>query len=157
MTVKYSFLTSFRFLTAMLKHLLGDPKGNRKCIILSVTFIVAELYNRGQKLASVFLLSYFFGLYSAQPNLKAQLNRKTMTQASISSTLFKSKDHGTDVRPTRREKRQVSAQCLEYLIRNKECLPFTQSTHVGNLVHKHNSIKFYVVVKRPTTKYIQII
>ena len=72
LTVKYSCLTSFRFLTAMLKHLLGDPKGNRKCILLLVTFIVGEL-------ANVFSLSYFLGLYSAQPNLKAKLNRKTMT------------------------------------------------------------------------------
>lgn len=93
LTVKYSCLTSFRFPTAMLKHLLGDPKGNRKCILLLVTFTVEELDNRGEKLASVCLLSYFLDLYSAQPNLKVQLNRKTMTQASISSTLFKSKDH----------------------------------------------------------------
>lgn len=78
----------------MLKHLLGDPKGNRKCILLLVTFIVGELDNRGEKLANVFSLSYFLGLYSAQPNLKAELNRKTMTQVSISSTLFKSKYHG---------------------------------------------------------------
>lgn len=78
----------------MLKHLLGDPKGNRKCILLLVTFIVGELDNRGEKLANVFSLSYFLGLYSAQPNLKAKLNRKTMTQVSISSTLFKSKYHG---------------------------------------------------------------
>ena len=94
MTVKHSRLTSFPFLTAMLKHLLGDPKGNRKCILLLVTFIVGELDNRGEKLANVFSLSYFLGLYSAQPNLKAKLNRKTMTQVSISSTLFKSKYHG---------------------------------------------------------------
>lgn len=78
----------------MLKHLLGDPKGNRKCILLLVTFIVGELDNRGEKLANVFSLSYFLGLYPAQPNLKAKLNRKTMTQVSISSTLFKSKYHG---------------------------------------------------------------
>ena len=79
----------------MLKHLLGDPKGNRKCLLLLVTFIVGELDNRGEKLASVFSLSYFLGLYSAQPNLKAKLNRKTMSQVSISSTtLFKSKYHG---------------------------------------------------------------
>ena len=78
----------------MLKHLLGDPKGNRKCILLLVTFIVGELDNRGEKLANVFSLSYFLGLYSAQPNLKAKLNRKTMTQVSISSTVFKSKYHG---------------------------------------------------------------
>ena len=78
----------------MLKHLLGDPKGNRKCLLLLVTFIVGELDNRGEKLANVFSLSYFLGLYSAQPNLKAKLNRKTMTQVSISSTLFKSKYHG---------------------------------------------------------------
>ena len=79
----------------MLKHLLGDPKGNRKCILLLVTFIVGELDNRGEKLANVFSLSYFLGLYSAQPNLKAKLNRKTMSQVSISSTtLFKSKYHG---------------------------------------------------------------
>ena len=79
----------------MLKHLLGDPKGNRKCFLLLVTFIVGELDNRGEKLANVFSLSYFLGLYSAEPNLKAKLNRKTMTQVSIpSTTLFKSKYHG---------------------------------------------------------------